>query len=413
MRDEAQLLRAWENIVRRGRARGLGMTLITQRSASINKNGPDADRHADRDAHDGAAGPGGRRGVGQVPRREGGASPVAGGAEERRGLGLVAALPEAHGARADAAARATFDSGATPSAETKRARHHATLADVNLGEIKTKMAATIERAKADDPRELRAEVAKLRAELTKKPQPAAPTTKEKRIEVPVLRESQVKRVETIVHRFEKMNAKTQAAIMALAKAAAEAMVEGAVQVRFTADRLVAKQRIVHAPPPAATRTVTAKKPRATEANGGEMDGAKQAILDTVAMLNVRGIDVRRESVARWLDLHPTGGRFTTNLGWLRAQGYLEGFMLTDKGQRAAREMPTGLDAALQALSDEAKRNIIRALLDAKKAVSREELAAMLSLHPTGGRFTTNLGWLRTMGIITERGPITVTDGLTR
>ncbi len=37
MRDEAQLLRAWENIVRRGRARGLGMTLITQRSAAINK----------------------------------------------------------------------------------------------------------------------------------------------------------------------------------------------------------------------------------------------------------------------------------------------------------------------------------------------------------------------------------------
>jgi hypothetical protein len=38
MRDEAQLLRAWENIVRRGRARGLGMTMITQRSASLNKN---------------------------------------------------------------------------------------------------------------------------------------------------------------------------------------------------------------------------------------------------------------------------------------------------------------------------------------------------------------------------------------
>jgi hypothetical protein len=38
MRDEAQLLRAWENIVRRGRSRGLGCTLITQRSAAINKN---------------------------------------------------------------------------------------------------------------------------------------------------------------------------------------------------------------------------------------------------------------------------------------------------------------------------------------------------------------------------------------
>jgi DNA helicase HerA-like ATPase len=38
MRDEAQLLRAWENIVRHGRNRGLGITLITQRSASVNKN---------------------------------------------------------------------------------------------------------------------------------------------------------------------------------------------------------------------------------------------------------------------------------------------------------------------------------------------------------------------------------------
>ncbi|HMJ10536.1 MAG TPA: hypothetical protein VK524_03970, partial [Polyangiaceae bacterium] len=36
--EEAHLLRAWENIVRRGRARGLGMTLITQRSAAVNKN---------------------------------------------------------------------------------------------------------------------------------------------------------------------------------------------------------------------------------------------------------------------------------------------------------------------------------------------------------------------------------------
>jgi uncharacterized protein len=38
MREEVKLLRAWENIVRRGRGRGLGMTMLTQRSASINKN---------------------------------------------------------------------------------------------------------------------------------------------------------------------------------------------------------------------------------------------------------------------------------------------------------------------------------------------------------------------------------------
>lgn len=38
MRDELQLKRAWENIVRRGRSRGLGFTLITQRSACVNKD---------------------------------------------------------------------------------------------------------------------------------------------------------------------------------------------------------------------------------------------------------------------------------------------------------------------------------------------------------------------------------------
>jgi hypothetical protein len=37
MADETLLLRAWENIVRRGRSRGLGMTLITQRSAAVAK----------------------------------------------------------------------------------------------------------------------------------------------------------------------------------------------------------------------------------------------------------------------------------------------------------------------------------------------------------------------------------------
>jgi len=38
MREQARLLRAFENIVRRGRARGLGITMISQRSAALNKN---------------------------------------------------------------------------------------------------------------------------------------------------------------------------------------------------------------------------------------------------------------------------------------------------------------------------------------------------------------------------------------
>src|SRR5437588_3369168 len=38
MKGEERLLGSFEDIVRRGRARGLGVTLITQRAAIINKN---------------------------------------------------------------------------------------------------------------------------------------------------------------------------------------------------------------------------------------------------------------------------------------------------------------------------------------------------------------------------------------
>ncbi|MDZ7735872.1 MAG: hypothetical protein U5P41_07080 [Gammaproteobacteria bacterium] len=47
-RDEARMLGAMETLVKRGRSRGVGVTLITQRTASLNKNVIDFDRHAHR-----------------------------------------------------------------------------------------------------------------------------------------------------------------------------------------------------------------------------------------------------------------------------------------------------------------------------------------------------------------------------
>lgn len=65
----------------------------------------------------------------------------------------------------------TFDSGATPQLRAKRKA--ATLADVNLGEVRVRMAATIEKAKAEDPRELRRKVADLEAKLRAAAAPVA------------------------------------------------------------------------------------------------------------------------------------------------------------------------------------------------------------------------------------------------
>lgn len=165
MRDEAQLLRAWENIVRRGRARGLGMTLITQRSASTNKmvltqvetlfamrtTGPQ-----------------------DIAAIEAWVKYHQAGQEV---LSTLAALEDGEAwvwsphflktmARHQIRRRHTFDSGATPAnVHAKDKRPPATLADIDLSSIQTQMAATIEKAKADDPRELKKQIAGLQQQL--------------------------------------------------------------------------------------------------------------------------------------------------------------------------------------------------------------------------------------------------------
>jgi hypothetical protein len=137
--DEPFLLRAWENIVRRGRARGLGCTLITQRSAVLNKNVLTQVQTL-------------------IPMRTTGPQDIAAIREwvkyHHQGEALLATLPALEDGeawvwsphflkkmvRVRFRRRATFDSGATPKASASP-RPPATLADVDLGQLKTKMAA--------------------------------------------------------------------------------------------------------------------------------------------------------------------------------------------------------------------------------------------------------------------------------
>lgn len=69
-----------------------------------------------------------------------------------------------------------------------------TVADIDLGAIKEAMAETIERVKTDDPKRLRAEVARLQRELASA-QAAKPEPVIERVEVPVLSEELLVRLE--------------------------------------------------------------------------------------------------------------------------------------------------------------------------------------------------------------------------
>lgn len=172
MADEARLLGAMEDLVRRGRARGIGLTLVTQRAAVLNKNvltqieclvclrtiAPQ-DRAAIKEWVN-----------------------VHGTPEQL--IELMASLPSLPIGtawfwspaafnlfqRVQVRRRQTFDSSATPKPGTTAVQPKK-LAPVDLELLRERMAALVERAKADDPKELRAQIARLKAELAKKPAP--------------------------------------------------------------------------------------------------------------------------------------------------------------------------------------------------------------------------------------------------
>lgn len=161
-------LGVWVRVQTKGRSRGIGSTLISQRSATVHK-----------DALYMAEALFAMRTVG--PRNRGDRPVIAGwfDANAFDGRAVIDLLPELGDGEAIAASpvwlafgqrrikfnrRATFDSGSTPTVEEANAPI-ARLADIDLRGLSDRMAETIERAKADDPSALRAEIAGLRREL--------------------------------------------------------------------------------------------------------------------------------------------------------------------------------------------------------------------------------------------------------
>lgn len=96
----------------------------------------------------------------------------------------------------------TFDSMRTPEPGEAQAAPKK-LAEVNLKSVEKQMAATIAEAKANDPKELKEEIARLNQELKKKvpAAAAAPATKETRVEVPVLKDKQIAQLTKIYNKM--------------------------------------------------------------------------------------------------------------------------------------------------------------------------------------------------------------------
>ena len=308
----------------------------------------------------------------------------------------------------------TFDSFAPPQLQNKVSAKG--WADVDLEAVKSELHEVIEQAKANDPAELKREVARLKVELQKRPTETKIETKTERVEVPVLKNGQLDKAHRLIDRLEKIAAPIVGAAKELASVIGTGLAAAA-----PVDWAAAKAGLPAAPgtrlPPPVRRPAPIRRPiaeRVAVNDGGELTGPEQRILDALAWLESIGVQGPEQTAVAFLAGYTIGGgAFNNPKGKLRGKGlieYLSGdcLMLTDSGRELANRPDTPLTAdelqrmVMQRLPGPEQR-ILRPLLDAyPNDLSNEELAAAAGYEPNGGAFNNPRGRLRSLGLIEYR-----------
>lgn len=409
--EQARVLGAAEDVVRRGRSRGLGMTLITQRPAVLNKNllemcdtlyimrvigANDQDAIRKRVGVDAPAD--------QVKTMMASLASLENGEAWIWSPGALSMFK-----RFRVGAKQTFDSGRSPK-PGERVVQPKTRAEIDLNDLTAKIKATVEKSKENDPKLLRAEVAKLRAELAKKsPAPSEPRMIEMIVEVPVLKNGQLDRTEKFAGRLEQAGE-------ALMKEAAELrrmIAPAAVAVNA---RSVAAAR--HAP--AVKASVPARIPRVQGQVAEKIGKCERAILTALAQYPAGRA---KNQIGVLTGYAVGGGGFNNSVSSLRSRSYIAGdgdqLKITDSGADALgvfTPLPHGA-----ALLQHWKKQLGKAeweILDALAAVwpqslGKEDVAARTESRyaANGGGFNNAISRLRTLELIGGKTLLKASDDL--
>jgi hypothetical protein len=422
-RDEAQLLRAWENIVRRGRARGLGMTMITQRSAKINKDV-----------------------LTQVETL------IALRTTSPQDIAVVEAWVKYHAAKEEIIKSLsgldngeawvwsphflkdtfrmrfplsrTFDSGATPkNAKAGERRAPATMADIDLGELQKRMEATIVKAKAEDPRELQREVARLRGELAKA-RVADPPPDQSVVERAMERAVVAVRTQ-MCQRISKSFGPLTKLVREFAERACASIPrdEDWNYLEWKPVRLILDQKMPATTPdaekfPQREPVSAIRSINVSAAGNSDVTPSMRKLLIVLAQ-NPEGMRLDRLAI---LAGYTVNGHFNNMVGKLRSAGLITAagvapIEITEGGRQALGRfdpLPTGVDLRRYWLSriGQSKARVLGALFNNyPDALSMEQLATAAG-YTINGHFNNMLGSLRTMGLITPpRQPIKAMDYL--
>lgn len=421
-KGEERMLGAAEDIVRRGGQRGIGCILVTQRSAVLNKNvltqaqmlvalrtiAPQdlAAMKAWIDVH-------GTLEQCQTLMASLPSLPIGDAWFWSPGWPTTDGIFK----RVHVLPIETFDSGATPKPGVKPIEPKQP-ADVDLDVLRRQMAATIEKAKADDPRALKQEIATLKAALSCTPSAVLPHAKVK--EVPVLKGKQLAQLDSFCTKLMREAERHGSAMSifwsnlnqvaeSLLKAIKSTMQEHPpIPTHQDRARLISRGHGIR------VTTHSVGDPGST----GHLSirSSQQRILNALKWAEGIGLsEMDKTQLALMSDQRPTSGGYFNNLGSLRSAGFIAypnpGMVrITESGQERAEpvDVPTTneeLHAMLYAKLPAAQIRILKILIDCyPRAVNKDELAERSEQRPTSGGYFNNLGRLRSLGLIDYPNP---------
>jgi hypothetical protein len=433
MPGEQRMLGAFEDLVRRGRARGIGLTLITQRPAVIHK---DVLTQVAALVALRLVGPQDVKAVDAWIQSHGTAE------DRKRVLDSLPGLPIGEAwfwspgwlgilKRVKVRKRNTFDSSRAPSmGDTRTAPTK--LAPVDLDALRGRLADAVVRAKADDPKTLRARIVDL--ERAAKSTPT--TTPHNEDEVRHLRQlnrsanTEIGHLREHIEKLKKLMVNTFDAVSNVFMAQEETLARVRASMTRTLEQLDASFPKVPTEPPTphrGTRTErisaqgprpTSNGPRALHGDGKADDalgrGGMRRMLIALAQ-RPHGLTHRQLGVRAGMS--SKSGTFANYLGKLRAEGWIDGdrggpLKITNTGETALgayEPLPTGqalLEYWLRELGSGGVSRLLQVAADAyPNALSREQAATQADLAADSGTYANYLGKLRALELIEGRGEI--------
>lgn len=421
-KGEEAMLGEMDRLVRWGRGEGIGATLITQRSAKVNK---DVTTQAETLIAHRTTGPQDRDAIDSWIRYHA-------GTQERQQI--LASLPELPDGtawiwspewleilkRIPIRRRKTYDSASTPKVGEKRPEPKQ-LADVDLEQLRGRLASTIQKAKADDPRELRRTIADLQRQVSRNSgsdavRPSKVEIREVRVEVPYVDVDAARMFKAELLEAIARNANQLVDRFIDQQLTRAGKLKGRVAQPVIGPRPLGGER----PPSSTVSAATARPapPAEPRSNGQhQASGPQQRILDALYWLETCRIpQARKVQLALLSDASPKSSAYTNNLGALRTAGLVTypgaGLVtLTAGGRSQAREdidVPSTSEALHRQLFSRLSGPQVRILQQLitlyPESIDKAQLAEKAQASATSSAFTNNLGALRSLGLIDYPSP---------